>query len=222
MSSEVEFLDILYLGAFVILSPAFDSRFYSKKPPATLIEEVAYAVRHFQSLLHIFSLRFIVLLEGVAVAHSYIADRILAEFAAATVVFAKAIHESQEVEGDGEGDGEVENGVTFSMFSGSIEGILRESYPRIFSYYSHCFDSGQRHFVWRGPRFIIFPRSEDIISLIPLATMGELLDLPGHSIYSTDSDQEVAPANTIAPTGKRRDPVEDMDPIDQQPKKQKC
>lgn len=95
MSSEEEFFDILYLGIFVILSPAFDSRFYlSIKPPTTLIDEIAYAVRHFHSLLHVFSLRFLIILDGEAVSHFYVVDRMLAEFAAAAVVFAKATQEA--------------------------------------------------------------------------------------------------------------------------------
>ena len=95
MSSEEGFLDIIYLGIFVILSPAFDARFYlTTKPPATLIDEVAYAVRRFHSLLHVFSIRFLVLLDGETVLHSYVVDRMLAEFAAAAVVFAKDIHKA--------------------------------------------------------------------------------------------------------------------------------
>lgn len=215
MSSEVEFLDIVYLGIFVILSPAFDPRFYTKRCPVALSQEVGYAVRHFHSLLHIFSLRFIILLEGVPVAHSYIVDRMLAEFAAAAVVFSKAIHE-------GCGSDEIENGVTFSMFAGSIEGILREARPHLLSYYLRCLDSGHKYFVWRGPRFIIFPRSEQILSVIPLATTGELLDIPGCSIYGIDSDLEAPPNAIVAPIGKRQDPGEDADLIDHQAKKQKC
>jgi hypothetical protein len=213
MSSEVQFLDIVYLGIFVILSPAFDSRFYSKKGPATLTQEAAYAVRHFESLLHTFSVGFIILHDGVPVAHSYIVDRMLAEFAAASVVFAKAIPESQE--------DDVQDGVSFSAFAGSIKGILQKSYPHVFSYYSRCLESGHKHFTWKGPKFMIFPRTEYILGLIDLGAKGELLDLPKHSIYSEDLDQDVTPANTIAPIGKRRDPGEDADAIDPQPKKQK-
>jgi hypothetical protein len=45
VSSPTELFDILYLGVFIILSPAFDRRFYhTAKPLPTLIEEVAYAV----------------------------------------------------------------------------------------------------------------------------------------------------------------------------------
>jgi hypothetical protein len=159
------------------------------------------------------------LINGVLVAHSYISDQMLAEFAAASVVFAKAIPGAQEDKcylHD-----QIENGLTLSMFTGSIEAILKESHSNVFSYYSRCLDSGHKHFVWSGPSFMIFPRTDDIISFIPLATTGEALDLPGHNIYSIDLDHDVTPANTIASNGKRCDPGDDADPIDDHPKKQK-
>jgi hypothetical protein len=215
MHSELEFLDIVYLGIFVILSPAFDGRFYSKKTPPALIQEAAYAVRHFQSLLHNFAIRHIIVLAGVAVAHSYIVDRLLAEFAAASVVFAKAIHKSQEDEGYG--NGEIGDGVTFSMFAGSIKGILQESHPKIFSYFSSCLDSGHKHFIWKGPQFMIFPRSDSMLEAIPFATAGDLLDLREFSIYGTN----VALATIVTHIGKRQDPADVEEVIDQQPKKQR-
>ena len=90
MSSPTGFFDILYLGVFIIFSAAFDSRFYSTtKPPPTLVEELAYD--QFHSLLHILSQHFIVVLEREPVAHSYVVDRMLGEFAAAVVVSAKAL-----------------------------------------------------------------------------------------------------------------------------------
>ena len=92
MSSLTGFFDILYLGVFIIFSAAFNSRFYSTtKPPPTLVEELAYTEHQFHSLLHIFSQRFIVVLKGEPVAHSYVVDWMLGEFAAAVVVFAKAL-----------------------------------------------------------------------------------------------------------------------------------
>jgi hypothetical protein len=216
MYSEVEFLDIVYLGIFIILSPAFDGRFYSKKNPPALVQEAAYAARHFQSLLHNFSIRHIILLAGFAVAHSYIVDRLLAEFAAASVVFANAIHKSQEDKGYG--NGEIGDGVTFSMFAGSIKGIIRDSYPKIFSYFSSCLDSGHKHFTWKGPKFTIFPREEYILNVIPFATTGELTDLTEYSIYGTNS---VPLATIVTQIGKRRDLEEDADQVNEQPKKQK-
>ena len=68
LSSEVEFFDVLHLGIFVILSPAFDDQFYSAgEPPSNLSDEIAYAVIQFHRLLHIFSLHFVILLEGMPV-----------------------------------------------------------------------------------------------------------------------------------------------------------
>src|ERR1700678_2915321 len=95
MSSVVEFFDIILLGIFIILSPAFDRRFYQNPSPA-LVKEAENAVSHFHSILHIFSQRFIILLDGEPVSHSYIVHQMLAEFAAAAVVFSQAIHLAQE------------------------------------------------------------------------------------------------------------------------------
>jgi len=213
MSSEEGLLDIIYLGIFVILSPAFDTRFYlTTKPPATLIDEVAYAVRHFHSLLHVFSLRFFILLDGVAVSHSYVVDRMLAEFAAAAVVFAKAIHKANN---DDEGGDET----TFSMFTEHIEGILQESYSKVVPYYSRCVDRCHKDFVWTGPRIQILPRSEELMSVFSLTTWGQLLDLPTHVIYTVDLDP--GPPTTIHQAGKRRCRQDDTDPVDKPPKKRK-
>lgn len=207
MSSEEGFFDILYLGIFVILSPAFDSRFYVTEPPSTLVEEVAYAVRHFHSLLHVFSLRFLVILDGTAVSLSYIVDRMLAEFAAAAVVFAKAVQEGID-------DGDVRDGISSSMVAERIEGILQASHPNISHYYSRCLDRSHGHFIWTGPQVQILPRSEEFISIISLTTRGELLDLPGYEIYITDLD----PTPPIA-VGKRHVRKDSMDFADHQPKK---
>jgi hypothetical protein len=77
----MEFLDVLYLGVFAILSPAFDEHFYyGQKPAASLVQEIACVVAHFCSILAAFSQRYIILLEGVPVKHRYVFDRMLAEF----------------------------------------------------------------------------------------------------------------------------------------------
>ena len=92
MCLEVEFFDILYLGIFAILSPALDPHFYHglKQPPATLLAEIDCAVAHFHVLLLKFSWNYIIVLEGEPVVYTYVVNRMLAEFAAATVVFSKA------------------------------------------------------------------------------------------------------------------------------------
>lgn len=213
MSSEGGLFDIIYLGVFVILSPAFDSRFYaSTKPPKGLVEEVAHAIRHFHFLLHTFSQQFIILLEGEPVCHSYVVDRMLGEFAATSVVFSKAIHESQD-----QGDSNV--GFTSSTFTSHIEGILHESYPNILPYYSRCLDCCHKHFLWTGPKVQILPRSEDFISIIPLMTKGELLDLPAHRIYTIDLDPTFS--TSVAQVEKRHGQRDSFDLTDTQPKKRK-
>lgn len=211
MSSEEGFFDILYLGIFVILSPAFDSRFYlDTKPPPSLVEEVAYAVCHFQSLLQVFSRRFFIFIDGKAVSHTYVVDRMLAEFAAAAVVLAKG---GQEVIDDNE----VGDGISSSVFNEHIESILRASYPNLLHYYSRCLERSHKHFIWTGPHLQILPRSEEFTSIISLMICGELLDLPSYEIYIADLD--TTPPIAV---GKRHVRGDSMDLTDNRPKKRKC
>src|SRR5271155_5286418 len=119
------------------------------------------------------------LLEGELVAHSYVFDRMLGEFAAATVVFAKAIPDGEQ-------------GVT-----STIEDILQD-YPIIFPYYTHCIDHSHKHFLWTGPKVEILPQSKALQAIIPLISSGEHLDVPSQEIYTTP----VHPI-TIPPTKKR-------------------
>ena len=115
ISSVEGFFDILHLEVFIILSTAFDNRFYeSGKCPPTLIDEVAYARRHFYSILHQVFQRFHILLDGVGVSVMYVVERMLAEFAAASVVLAK------NLPGDQVGDN-----IDFSTFIEHIKGILK-------------------------------------------------------------------------------------------------
>lgn len=217
MSSPTGFFDILYLGVFIILSAALDGRFYATaKPPPTLVEELAYAERHFNFLLHIFSQRFVIVLEGEPIAHSYVVDRMLGEFAAAVVVFAKAISGPQD-------DGEV--GITSSWVAERIEAILQGSYPNVFPYFLQCLDSGHKHFIWTGPNLQIISRSESLDAIMPLLTMGELLDLPSHEIYvptaTPDMPSDIPVAISSSLTEKRHDRGDSSDLAVEQPKKRR-
>ena len=95
----------------------------------------------------------------------------LGEFAAAAVVFGKAI---QQI---------CDNGITASMFTQHVEDILERSYPNIFQYYSHCLDRVHKHFLWTGPEVDIFPRSEGSDFIVAVQKVGVRLDLPSHPIY---------------------------------------
>lgn len=204
-------MDVIYLGVFAILSPAFDTRFYSSKTPPNLAEEVKHAVCHFHSLLHVFSLRFIVLLEGELVSHSYVVDRMLGEFAAAAVGFSK---------GKDHDDGLC--GVPSSAFIGFVESILQQSHPNLLPYYQRCLDRSHKHFSWTGPKLQILPRSGDITSLTSIATIGELLDLPGHQIYTTNLDLTPPPSPTpLSELGKRRLRDSGLESADGRPEKRK-
>ena len=143
ISSEVGFFDVVYLGIFAILSPTFDFRFYDAlKPAPCLVSEISHAVAHFRSILHRFSLRFIVFLQGEPVVHSYIADRMLAEFAAAAVVFTRSIDEYY----DGEDSCDQGNTIlTSELLQSHIEGVLQASHHKMFDYYSCCLSRGHKH-----------------------------------------------------------------------------
>jgi hypothetical protein len=174
----------LYLGVFVILSSAFDRRFYQgRKPPPGLLKEIANAVLHFHSLLHTFTQRFILLLEGVPVALSYVFHRLLAEFAAAAVGFSKAVDEAN---GEGSTDRGITDGIAATTFQAHVEGIIEGSCTKALPYFSRCLDQGHAHFIWTGPKVQIVPRTEDIVSVISLATKGELLDHPMQEIYASN------------------------------------
>jgi hypothetical protein len=214
LSSEMEFLDVLHLGIFAILSPAFDERFYhGQKPEPSLVAEIACAVAHFRSILAAFSERFIILLDGVPVKHHYVFNRMLAEFSAATVVFCKAVDDER---------GDREELIKSSEFIANIEGILQASYPKIFPYYSRCVERKHSHFIWTGPKLQIVPRSEGSASLIALVGKGEMLDSPTQPIY----DVEVGPELPVRPTpagegGKRPAPDDSDIPVSRPPKLRK-
>jgi len=202
MSSEVEFFDILYLGTFVTLSRAFDCRFYGgKKLPPTLVSEMNHALGHFDGLLLTFASRFIILLGGQPVRLSYVVDRLLGEFAAASVVFARSV-------GDLYPNGTVGIGVdlTPDVFAASVEGCLQESRRNAFHYYSRCLDGSHSHFLWTGPIPQIVPRSARSLAVVSLGTFGELLDYPGELIYPVDL--ELGPSSPVvaAQSEKRRLP----------------
>lgn len=209
----VEFFDILHLGIFVILSPAFDNRFYlTKNSPTNILAEVAHAIKHFYHLIYTFSRRFIITLGGEVVALSYVVDRMLAEFAAASVNFSTAIDESRK-EDNGEDDDEDKEGITTSMFAGSIEGILKASHPQIIPYYSDCLVRLHKHFTWTGPELQIVSRSRDVSSVLPLLTIGERLELPSHHIYTINSQSEPPLSSNNQPLiGKRRDQADIPNP----------
>jgi hypothetical protein len=207
---------MLYLGIFVILSQAFDLRFYPGRAtlPA-LLDEMDHAIDNFQSLLHIFSARFIILLEGQPLAHSYIFDRLLAEFAAAAVTFAKAMDQPNDECFDNE---------FIHHFAETVEGILHECHPGVFPYYLRCLNRHHKDFLWTGPKVEIIPRSDGVDSIIPSTTMGELLDSPIHSIYVEDIDPQPTsplPSKDVDQVGQRRGRRDSMEVEDDHPKKRR-
>lgn len=212
-----------------MFSPAFDRRFYrSVKTPAGLAQEVSYALAHFHKLLQFFSSRYIVVLHGEPVVHSYVVDRMLAEFAAAVVVFSKDIAEARGEDGsDKDGDG-----FSPSKLADNMVIILKGSHPDALPYYFRCLDLHHKDFLWTGPPMQIVPRTLEFISIVGLATGGEMLEYPGEKIYNIDS--VVAPSSTSAALpstpaatpstpkqqgGKRRG--DSLDSADENPKKRR-
>lgn len=202
LSSEVEFFDFLYLGVFIILSTAYDDRFYNgRKPPPHVSKEADNARGHFRSALLRFSRRFVIILEGEAVGFWYVVDRMLGEFAAASVVLAKVIYESE----GHESDDEVDDRIPRSALAQRIEDILQALHPEVLPYYSRCLNRCHKDFIWTGPNLQILPRSETVDLLVSQLAEGELLDLPSYQIYTEDVD--AAPpiqSDAVDQTGKRR------------------
>jgi hypothetical protein len=202
ISTEEGFFDILYLGIFVILSPAFDIRFYPDEATAPALQaEMVHAVRCFHSLIKLFSARFIVLLGGEPVAHSYVFDRLLAEFAAAAVAFCKAIDETRER-------------ASFHIeFTAMVEDVLHKSHSDVFPYYARCLDRGHKDFLWTGPKVEVLPRLDGVVSAIHASSMGEVLDSPTHSIYVQDLEPK-PPAQPTAPLPSAAAAVDDAMVVD--------
>jgi hypothetical protein len=219
MSSPAGFFDVLYLGVFIILSPTLDRRFYeTNPPPPTLVEEIAYAVAMFNSLLNVFSRRFVIVLEGEPIAHSYLVDRMLGEFAAAVVVYAMNLRITL--------DDDNEEPIQYSSVVEKINNILEISYPSVLPYFLQCVDRGHKNFLWTGPGLEIFPRSEPITSVMPLLTLGERLDLPGHTIYPSPAITVIPSPGFMAisshlPTDKRHVRGNSSDSEDYKPRKRR-
>ena len=141
---------------------------------------------------------------------SYVVDQLLGESAgAAAVTFAMAISGSMD---------DNKNPAVYSSFTEEIHTILQSFYPSIFPYFLECVDHHHKHFLWTGPDLQIIPHSEHFDSIMPLLTMGELLDLPGHPIYAGTTVAEMPTPMPMAifhlPTKKHHVPG-DID----QPKK---
>lgn len=221
MSSKVDFFDVLYLGIFIVFSHAFDPRFYNGLTPSPAhLKEAAYAVCHFYSLLRVFSRRYAIVLEGEVVSHLYVVDRMMGEFAAASVVLARGIEEEVGIE-----ELEAENRATSAAVRESIEVILLQSHPEVIPYYTRSLDRGHKDFLWTGPDLLILPRSDDFTSIFTLTTKGEIIDLPSYNIYTEDLDpippipQDDIPQDDIAAIGKRRVRGDSLNLRDEQGKK---
>ena len=147
----------------------------------------------------------------------------LAKFAAAVVVFAKAINDEQEVNkqaGEKRGE-EEEEGISYFQLKAQIDGIIGQSYPEVLKYYRYCVNNGHKHFTWTGPPLEIVPRSAAWNSVVQHTTTGEQLDLSSCLIYNppaTVPTTSISIPSFLFTTPKCRRST-DMD--DQQTKKHK-
>lgn len=139
-----------------------------------------------------------IVVEGKPVVDSYVVERMLAEFAAAVVVFAQSLWGSFD---------EAEDGISFSSIRAHIEGILQDSYAEALPYFLQCLERGHKSFIWTGPPLEIHPRSDSLGTIMPLLTVGALLDLPSHPIYphtATTAPPSDVHADVSIPVAEKR------------------
>lgn len=161
--------------------------------------------------MSLFSLRYVVFLGGTAVAAQYLVDRILAEFAAAALVFASKVELPLGQGNDGD------LGIPFLRFHRRVHNIVQQYSPDLSEFLSRRTTSQHKDFLWSGPEIRVLLRTEDLASFMKVFGDGELLDLPGCPIYL----EAIKPAAT-ASLGKRSLPMEDVDLVDEQSKKRRC
>ena len=122
--------------------------------------------------------------------YTYIANRMLAEFAAATIVFSKAAAEANP-----EG---AKRGMASSIVVGYVEDILQSSYPTVLHYYSRRMERGHSYFIWTGPNLQILPQSKAGAAIICTTSKGKMLDCPADSIYLVELDPTPPTTLTMA------------------------
>jgi hypothetical protein len=214
LSSPVEFFDVLFLGIFITLSRALNPLFYrhpTSTPPRALDDEIASAESHFISLIHYFSNHHLTVLEGVVIDPWYIVKRMLAELAAAMVVFTQGFDVSgMEVDG-GEHESD-EDDIPLAKLKAKVDNIIAGSYPEVMDYYLHRVASQHRDFLWTGPPISIVPRLEGCVSLLGvMISEGEQLDLPTCPIFSPQTPPTTSVPSLPAVATKRRGSTHEND-----------
>ena len=122
--------------------------------------------------------------------YTYIVNRMLVEFLAATVVFSKATAEANP-----EG---AKRGMASSIVIRHVEDILQSSYPRVLHNYSCCVERGHSYFIWTGPNLQILPQSKAGAAIVCATSKGKMLDCPADSIYLVELDPTPPPTPTVA------------------------
>lgn len=131
----------------------------------------------------------------------------LAEFAAAVVVFAQALHDSrgEDMEVDVDvNEGEEADLIPASMVKVKINDIIAQSYPELMNYYQRCVASRHKHFIWTGPAVNIFSRSLGSTAALGfLISENEQMDHPACPILVPD----VTSITTVPPAPAASDPI---------------
>ena len=122
--------------------------------------------------------------------YTYIVNRMLVEFSAATVVFSKAAAEANP-----EG---AKHGTASSIVIGRVEDILQSSYPAALHYYSCCMERGHSYFIWTGPNLQILPQLKARAAIVCATSKGKMLDCPADSIYLVELNPTPPPTPTMA------------------------
>ena len=116
----------------------------------------------------------------------------LGEFAAALMALANAISDSLD-------DGD-DNACWYSLVGIRIFFIINSSYPSFLPYYHQCWDRHHKDFIWTSPKLQVVPYSQSLHAIIPLLTIGELLELPGEPIYQEIDTTVIASFSSMSTT----------------------
>jgi hypothetical protein len=192
------------------LNPRF---YYPAETPQALENEIASAEFHFLALIQYFCDHYITVLDGVVIDGWYIVKRMLAEFAAAVVVFSQQIDEFQRGDVDMDIDGEEADVIPPSKVKVKVDDIIARSYPEVMAYYLNCVATCHKRFTWTGPPVTIFPRSEawDLAKGVIISGL-EKPDHQMHPIFMTNtapSAPDTSNPSLPATLTKRRGSVND-------------
>jgi hypothetical protein len=131
----------------------------------------------------------------------------LAEFAAALVVFSQEIDEFQRGDMDVDVNGEEADAIPPSKVKVKVDDIMAQSHPEAMAYYLNCVAIRHKRFTWTGSPVNIVPRLKlkDVDDLFGSLMSGdEKLDHPTHPIFTADA--ALSPSPSSAPAAAASNP----------------